>query len=406
MSANDLVIVAARRTPIGRFLGSLAGQTGVDLGLTAAQAALADLRAQGLTELPNPRVVFGSARPAGTGPNPARQLAVRAGLGHGVVASTVNMACASGMEAVAQGARLLLADEARAVLVGGMEAMSRVPFLLDRMRTGYRLGHAPVDDGMYRDGFLCPLSGKIMGETAETLAREYAISRQEQDAFALESQERAARALAEGRFRSEIAPVALTTKAGTQGFTLDEHARADTTPASLAKLPPVFAADGSVTAGNSSGITDGAAALILMRRIEAEAHGLDVLAVLRAWRSAGVDPARMGIGPVPVVRALVEADGLPLDRYDLVELNEAFAAQVIACDRELHFDRARLNVNGGAIALGHPVGASGARILVTLIHELRRRGGGRGLATLCVSGGMGLAMSIEVSPSSIGVRPA
>ena len=395
MSANDqIVVTAARRTPIGRFLGGLAHLSGPELGTHAARAVLGDLAASGVTTLPHPRVVLGSARQAGAGPNPARQVAVRAGLGDTTVASTINMACASGLEAIAQGARLLRAGEAESVLVGGMESMSRVPFLLDRMRTGYRLGHAKVEDAMYRDGFACPLAEQLMGETAETLATRYEISRDEQDAYALESQLRASRAQGDGRFKSEI--VSLPGAGKSAGvIDTDEHVRGDTTMASLAKLPPVFSPIGTVTAGNASGITDGAAALVLMSRGTARRLGAPILARVRGWASAGVDPKIMGIGPVPAVRELLGRESLSLDLIDLIELNEAFAAQVLAVDRELRFDRARMNVNGGAIALGHPIGASGARIAVTLLHEMARRRARLGLATLCVSGGMGLALLFE-----------
>lgn len=397
--ADAIAVVAARRTPIGRFLGGLSGYSGPELGGFAVRAVMDDLRAAGIDSLPNPRVVLGSARQAGAGPNPARQVAVRAGLGETTVAHTVNMACASGLEAIAQGARLLALGEADSVVAGGMESMSRVPFLLDRMRNGYRLGHAKVEDAMYRDGFLCPLAEQLMGETAETLAAQYSISRTEQDAFALESQQRAARAQSEGRFDAELIAVPSSLK-GQGAVNSDEHVRGDTTPESLAKLPPVFSPSGCVTAGNASGITDGAAAVVLMRTETAQRLGAPVLATIRAWHSAGVDPKVMGIGPVPAVRELLEREAAAgrdakLESIDLIELNEAFAAQVLAVDRELKFDRAKLNVNGGAIALGHPIGASGARIVVTLLHEMRRKGAHLGLATLCVSGGMGHAMLLE-----------
>ncbi|MFN8549307.1 MAG: thiolase family protein [Candidatus Eisenbacteria bacterium] len=398
-SAGSIVVVAARRTPIGRFLGGLSGFSGPELGAFAVRAVLDDLRAVGVDRLPDPRVVLGSARQAGAGPNPARQVAVRAGLDESTVALTINMACASGLEAIAQAARLLASGEAESVVAGGMESMSRVPFLLDRMRNGYRLGHAKVEDAMYRDGFLCPLAEQLMGETAETLAAQYAISRSEQDAYALESQTRATRAQAAGRFDAELVAVPSSHK-GKPAVTADEHVRGDTTLESLAKLPPVFSADGCVTAGNASGITDGAAALVLMRGETARRLGAPVLATLDGWHSAGVDPRVMGIGPVPAVRELLArkaaagGDG-SLRSIDLVELNEAFAAQVLAVDRELAFDREKLNVNGGAIALGHPIGASGARIVVTLLHEMIKRDARRGLATLCVSGGMGHAMLFQ-----------
>lgn len=406
--ADPVVVVAARRTPIGRFLGSLAPLSAVDLGVAAARAVLfagAPVTSGRHAEderLPVDRVVFGCARQAGAGPNPARQIALGAGLDPSVVAHTVNMACASGLEAVVQGARLIQLGESDWTLVGGTESMSRIPFLLDRFRTGYRLGNAAVVDAMYRDGYHCPLAGQLMGETAETLARRYEISRAEQDAFALRSQQRAARAQAEGRFRDEIVPVPISaggrgkaTSQDPQVLDHDEHVRGETTLSDLGKLPPVFAPDGTVTAGNASGITDGAAALVLTRASLARERGLPIAARIVLWSSAGVDPKVMGISPVPAISGLLRSSGLSLDEIDLVELNEAFAAQVLAVDRELGLDPERMNSNGGAIALGHPTGCSGARIVVTLLHEMRRRNARRGLAALCVSGGLGLAALFE-----------
>jgi acetyl-CoA C-acetyltransferase len=394
LNDDAIVVVSARRTPIGKFLGGLAELSGPDLGVAAVRAAISDV---GGTP-PISHVFLGSARQAGAGPNPARQVAVRAGLGDATLAVTVNMACASGMEAIANGVRVLRTQEADWVVAGGMESMSRVPFLAERFRTGYRMGDAELVDAMYRDGFNCPLAGQVMGETAETLARQYTISRSEQDQFAKESQDRAAGALATDRFASELASVEAVPGARPRtpvALRADEHPRAGTTLRDLAKLPAVFARDGTVTAGNSSGITDGAAALVLTRAQDAARAGIEPLARLVDFAAAGVDPKVMGIGPVPAVRALLRRTGRTLDTIDLIELNEAFAAQVIAVDRELRLDRARLNVNGGAIALGHPIGASGARICVTLIQEMIRRGARRGLATLCVSGGMGHAMLFE-----------
>ncbi|MCA9284447.1 MAG: thiolase family protein [Phycisphaerales bacterium] len=385
-----MVIVSARRTPIGRFLGSLRDHTAPELGMVAARAALEGAP----RNLSNLRVVLGCARQAGTGPNPARQVALGAGLGHETVAATLNMACASGMESIATGARLLTLGEVDWVLAGGMESMSRVPFLADRFRTGYRLGHAELADGMYKDGFFCPLAEQVMGETAETLAKQYRIPRAEQDELARQSQEKAAHAWATHAFGGELASVPPKNKKG-DAFERDEHLRPGTTLADLAKLPTVFERDGTVTAGNSSGITDGAAALLVTRASVAKAAGVTPLARLVGYAVAGVDPKVMGIGPVPAVRSLLERLGMTLGDMDLIEVNEAFAAQVLAVERELRFDRTRLNVNGGAIALGHPIGATGARIVVTLLHEMIRRDVGRGLATLCVSGGMGHAMVIE-----------
>lgn len=373
---RTVAVVSARRTPIGRYLGSLMDVPAVELGAVAARAALADAGSPRIDE-----VIFGHARQAGNGPNPARQVLRRAGLADDVPAFTVNKACASSLKALTLGALTIASGEADAVLVGGIEAMSRTPYFLDRARTGYRLGHGELVDGMYRDGFLCPLCGQVMGDTAENLAVQYKIPREEQDRYAVESQQRCERARKAGRFADEIAPVG---KVAT-----DEHARDGVTIESIAKLPPVFRKDGTVHAGNSSGITDGGAALVLMA--EEKLDGRTPLARITGWKSAGVDPSVMGIGPVPAIRKL----GRPLSEFDLVEINEAFAAQVIACDRELHFDWTRTNVNGGAISLGHPIGATGARIVVTLLHEMKRRGAKRGLATLCVSGGLGMAVEFS-----------
>ncbi|MEZ4651736.1 MAG: thiolase family protein [Candidatus Eisenbacteria bacterium] len=388
---DPIVVVSALRTPIGRFFGALSGHTGVELGTLVVRKLL-----DGLGERATPtRVLLGSARQAGTRPNPARQVAIRAGLPETTIASTINMACASGLEAIADGARRILTGEAEFVVAGGIESMTRVPYLLDRARTGYRLGHGEVIDAMYRDGFDCPLAEQLMGETAETLANQYDISRAEQDQFALASQERAVHARDTGRFDDELVVVPNAKNPSDVALARDEHPRPGTSLESLAKLPPVFAKDGTITAGNASGITDGAAAVVLTTRSRAKALGLGVLATLRAYEVAGVDPRVMGIGPVPAVRTLLGKESLTLEEIDLVELNEAFAAQVIACDRELGFDRDRLNVNGGAIALGHPIGCTGARITVSLLHEMRRRDVRLGLSTLCVSGGLGMAMLFE-----------
>jgi acetyl-CoA C-acetyltransferase len=385
-------ILSAVRTPIGKYGGSLRDFSAPDLGVMAAQAALqrAGVAADEVEE-----AIFGNARQAGNAPNPARQIAVRAGIPERVPAYTVNQACASGMKALVLGFQEILLGHAEVVLVGGTEAMSRVPYYVEGARWGARLGHQKLVDGMYQDGFLCPLSKMIMGETAELLAREYKIPRDEQDAYALTSQQRAQRAIESGRFKDEIVPVTVKTKKGEELFTTDEHPRFDSTAEALAKLPPVFSSSGTVTAGNSSGITDAAAALVLVSEERANRAGQKPLARVVDYASAGVDPRLMGIGPVPAVEKLLKKTGKRLDDYELVELNEAFAAQVLACDRELHFDRERLNVNGGAIALGHPIGCTGARITVTLLHEMLKRGVRRGLATLCVSGGMGMALEVE-----------
>jgi acetyl-CoA C-acetyltransferase len=390
---TDIVLAAPVRTPIGRFGGTLAPVPASELGGAAARESL---RRAGIDASVVGYTVFGNARQAGGGPNPARQVGRHAGLPDSAPAFTVNMACASGLQAIVSAAQAVRDGEADVVLAGGTESMSRVPYLLERARWGYRLGHGELTDGMYRDGFLCPLSGRIMGETAETLAERDGISREEQDAYAAESQRRCEAARASGRFRDETIAVEVPGGRGEAArLDADEHPRDGVTAASLARLPAVFKKDGTVSAGNSSGITDGAAAMLVMSSDTARRLGVEPWARLAGFATAGVDPAIMGIGPVPAVRRLEQRTRVALDAIDLIELNEAFAAQVLACDRELRFDRERLNVNGGAIALGHPIGASGARIVVTLLHEMRRREARRGLATLCVSGGMGFAMLLE-----------
>lgn len=391
MDRNAIVIVAATRTPIGRFLGGLSSVSAVDLGVVAVKAVL---QRAGLPAADVDQVIFGMARQAGSGPNPARQIQIHAGVPETATALTVNQACASGLRAVMLAAAEVRAG-ARAVVAGGAESMSRIPFLLPQMRTGYRLGHAPVLDGNFKDGFDCPLAGTPMGATAETLAERYEISREVQDAFALESQRKAGTAQQAGRFRDEIAPVTVAGRKGDVSVDTDEHLRPETTLAELARLPTVFKKGGTVHAGNSSGITDGAAALLVTSAGFAADRKLPVLARLVDATLAGVDPRVMGLGPVPATKTLLDRTRLKLADIDLVELNEAFAAQVIACDRELSIDPARLNVNGGSIALGHPIGCTGARIVVTLLHEMGRRGARRGLATLCVSGGMGIAALFE-----------
>jgi acetyl-CoA C-acetyltransferase len=390
---REVVIAGAVRTPIGKFGGALSGLSTAQLGSAAASEAL---RRAGLAPTQVEETVFGCARQAGGGPNVARQVSYRAGIPPEVPAFTVNMACASGLKAVDLAWRAIRDGDAEVVLAGGVESMSRVPYLLTGARWGYRMGDQSVVDAMYQDGFFCPLAEQLMGETAERLAADYQISREEQDAFALRSQERAGRALREGRFEAEIVRVQVPGRKGEDEVRQDEHPRPETTGESLAKLAPVFTDNGgSVTAGNSSGITDGAAAMVLLSPERAAALGVRAMARILGVASAGVEPRRMGIGVVPAVRRLLERLRMGLDGFDLVEVNEAFAAQVLACDRELRFDSGRLNVNGGAIALGHPIGATGARITVTLLHEMARRRAHRGLATLCVSGGMGLAAAFE-----------
>jgi acetyl-CoA C-acetyltransferase len=392
---RDVVVAGAVRTPIGRFGGALSALTPAQLGATAAREAL---RRAGVAPTQVDDVLFGCARQAGAGPNVARQVAWRAGVPQEVPAATLNMACASSLKAIDLAFRAVRDGDAQVVLAGGVESMSRVPYLLTGARWGYRMGDQPLVDAMYQDGFLCPLSEMMMGETAERLAAEYRVGREEQDAFALRSQQRAGRAQAEGRFDAEIVPVRVPPKKGEEEMRRDEHLRPETTAATLAKLPPVFKTEGgTVTAGNSSGITDGAAAMVVMSAERAAELGVKPMARVVGLASAGVDPRVMGIGVVPAVRRLLEKCSLRLQDFDLVELNEAFAAQVIACDRELRLDPERLNVNGGAIALGHPIGATGARLVVSLLHEMARRRARRGLATLCVSGGMGMAAAFEAA---------
>jgi acetyl-CoA C-acetyltransferase len=390
---RNVYLTGSVRTPIGRFGGALTSWSAADMGAAVAAESLrrARLAPEGIQES-----IWGSARQAGGGPNVGRQITYRAGVPETVPAFTVNQACGSGLKAIILGAQEIMLGRVRAVLAGGTESMSRVPYYAEGARWGARLGNVELVDGMYRDGFNDPLSGLVMGETAENLARRYEISREEQDEYALRSQQRAEAAIESGRFGEEILPLEIKGRKGeTIRFARDEHFRAGTTIEALAKLAPVFSKDGTVTAGNSSGITDGAAALVLMSEEALTESGAEAEARLVDYEIAGVAPEIMGIGPVPAVRALLERQHLRLDDVDLIELNEAFAAQVIACDRELGFDAERLNVNGGAIALGHPIGCTGVRITTTLLHEMKKRKAQRGLATLCVSGGMGLALLFE-----------
>jgi acetyl-CoA C-acetyltransferase len=388
----DVYILSAVRTPIGKFGGSLASMTAADMGVVAAKAAI---ERAGVEPAQVEETIFGNGRQAGGGPNPARQISIRSGVPQEVPAYTVNKACASGLKSVALAYQEITIGNLDCALAGGTESMSRLPYYLDGARWGYRLGNQELVDGMYRDGFFCPMAKMVMGETAEVLAEQYKISRNEQDEFALTSQTRAATAMAAGRFQNELVPVTLESKKGTTIFNRDEHPFADASLEKLGKLSPVFSKNGTITAGNSSGITDGAAAMVLAGETFVRRHNLKPLARILAVTSAGVDPRIMGIGPVPALRKMAQKHNLQLADFDLVELNEAFAAQVLACDRELHFDRDTLNVNGGAIALGHPIGCTGTRITVTLLHELRRRKLKSGLASLCVSGGMGMALALE-----------
>lgn len=399
VAGSDVFVVGAARTPIGRYGGTLKSVHPAQLGAVAARAAL---ERAGLSGSDVDEVFIGHGRQAGSGPNPGRQVAVRAGVPVEAPAQTINQACASSLSAVALGAQAIELGQSSVVLSGGVESMSRMPYLLDSddARWGHRMGDFALVDAMYRDGFFCPISNLIMGQTAEVLARQYGITRDASDAFALESQRKAEAATAAGRFADEIAPIAIDGRKGeTVLFATDEHPRAGTTIEGLAKLPLVFpkvdGEPGIITAGTSSGITDGGAAVVLAGGDAVRARGLEPLARIIGWATAGVDPRIMGIGPVPAVRALLDKTGMSLEAFDLIELNEAFAPQVLAVVRDLSMDEARLNVNGGAIALGHPIGATGARILVTLLYEMARRRAKRGLATLCVSGGLGMALAVE-----------
>jgi acetyl-CoA C-acetyltransferase len=381
---EDIFLIAALRTPIGKFGGALASLTAAQLGTLSAKATLAR---SGIDPNVVDEAIFGNARQAGVGPNVARQVAIKSGLRHETPAYTVNQACGSGLRAIMNAADQIRLGHAQVVLAGGTESMSNTPYLMPRARWGVKMGHQELVDGMYRDGFMCPLADEMMGATAETLADRYGISREEQDRYAMESQQKAGRAYAEDRFANEIVPL--------EKLDRDEHPRFDTDLGSLAKLPPVFRKNGTVHAGNSSGVTDGASSMLVASADAVRAHNLTPMARIVGYAQAGVDPKIMGIGPVPATRKLLEKTGKSLDDIDLIELNEAFAAQVIACDRELHLDPAKLNVHGGAIALGHPIGCTGARITTTLLHALHSRDQRLGLATLCISGGMGLSILVE-----------
>lgn len=389
---KNVYVAGAVRTPIGKFGGTLASWSAADLGVAVAKESL---RRAGIAPDQIAESLWGCARQAGGGPNVARQVTYRAGVPETIPAFTVNQACGSGLKAIILAAQEIMLGRAGAVLAGGTESMSRVPYFAEGARWGMRMGNMQLVDGMYRDGFNDPLSGLVMGETAENLARQYEIPRVEQDEFALRSQQRAHAAIESGRFNDEVMALEVEGRKGKTTFDRDEHYRAGTTLQDLAKLPPVFSKDGTVTAGNSSGITDGAAALVVMSEEAVKQSGATPQARIVDYEITGVAPEIMGIGPVPAVRALLARQNLTIDQIDLIELNEAFAAQVIACDRDLGFPADRLNVNGGAIALGHPIGCTGVRITTTLLYEMQKREAKLGLATLCVSGGMGLALLLE-----------
>lgn len=390
---KPIYIAGATRSAIGKFGGSLKDLTLPEYAAPVVKEALR--RANVLPEQVD-ELIFGNARQAGGGPNIGRQVAFRAGIPVTSPAYTVNQACASGLKSIILASQEIALGQAECIVAGGGETMSRLPYYVESARWGSRLGHTQLVDGMYRDGFLCPLSGMIMGETAEKLAQELNISRREQDEFALESQEKGAKAIASGVFKDEIFPIEIKDRKGNSvAFTLDEHARSKTVIEDLDKLPPVFSKTGTVTAGNASGITDGAAALVVMSEEMLKKTNAQAQARIVDYSIVGVEPSIMGIGPVPAVQKILARNKISLEDIDLVELNEAFAAQVLACLRDLPIDKDRLNVNGGSISLGHPIGCTGTRIVVTLLHEMARRKSRLGLATLCVSGGMGVALLLE-----------
>ena len=390
---ESVVILSAVRTPVGRFGGSFKDTNAVSLGIAASKEAL---KRAGITADQVDEVIFGQARQAGNGPNPARQILYRTGIPEEKTAFTVNKACASGIKAISLGYQSLLLDENKVVLAGGIENMSQIPFLLDRARWGYRLGNGMLIDAMYKDGLFCPLAEMIMGETAEILAEKFHITRDEQDEYALESQRKAKKAMEEGRFADEIVPVTVKDSKGKEVLvTEDEHPRPDTTLEKLAKLPPVFKKGGTVTAGNSSGLTDGAAALVLTTASWAKEKGLNPMAEILGVASGAVDPREMGMGPVPATLKLLKIKEINLDDIDLVEINEAFAAQVLAVEKKLKWDTNIRNIKGGAIALGHPIGCTGAKITVTLLHSLSQENKELGFATLCVSGGQGMSLLVK-----------
>lgn len=393
LTLKDVVIVSAVRTGIGSFAGSLKDISAPKLGAIVIKEALkrADVQADQVDE-----VIMGNVLQAGLGQNPARQATIFANLPQETSAMTINKVCGSGLKAVHLATQAIMVGDADIVVAGGFENMSQAPYLLKNARDGYRMGDQKVVDSMINDGLWCAFNDYHMGVTAENLCDQYGITREEQDEFSARSQQRATAAIEAGKFKDEIVPVEIPQRKGEPViFDTDEYVKAGTTAEKLGKLRPAFRKDGSVTAGNASGINDGAAAFVLMSREKAESLGLKPLVVIRGNASAGVDPSIMGIGPVQAVKKVLEKTGLGLSDINLIEANEAFAAQSLAVDRELQFNKDILNVNGGAIALGHPIGASGARILVSLIHELKRRGDRYGLATLCIGGGQGVATIIE-----------
>lgn len=390
---KEVVIAAAARTPIGTFGGTLRDIPAVELGKVAVKEAL---QRAGLLPEQVEEVILGNVLMAGQGQNPARQVLIQAGIPKEVPATTINKVCASGLKSVMMAAQAIKAGDADIIVAGGIESMSQAPFYVPGARWGYRMNDGVLVDGMIYDGLLDIFNRYHMGVTAENVAERFGVSRQDQDAFALASQQKAAQAIREGKFREEIVPVNIPQKKGAPlVFDTDEHPRPNTTWEALAALKPVFKKDGTVTAGNASGINDGGAALVVMSMDKAKALGINPLARIVAYATAGVAPEIMGTGPIPATQKALAKAGLQVKDLDLIEANEAFAAQAVYVNRVMGWDLEKVNVNGGAIALGHPIGASGARILITLIYELRRRKGRYGLATLCVGGGMGAAMIVE-----------
>ncbi|UXY52265.1 acetyl-CoA C-acetyltransferase [Pseudomonas tohonis] len=390
---QDVVIVAATRTAVGSFQGSLANIPAPELGSAVIRQLLAQT---GLDGAQVDEVILGQVLTAGSGQNPARQAAILAGLPHAVPAMTLNKVCGSGLKALHLAAQAIRCGDAEVIIAGGQESMSLAPYVMPGARTGLRMGHAKLVDTMIQDGLWDAFNDYHMGITAENLVEKYGISREAQDAFAAASQQKACAAIEGGRFKDEITPILIPQKKGDPiAFATDEQPRAGTTAESLAKLKPAFKRDGSVTAGNASSLNDGAAAVLLMSAEKAKALGLPVLARIAAYANAGVDPAIMGIGPVSATRRCLEKAGWNLGELDLIEANEAFAAQALSVGQELGWDADKVNVNGGAIAIGHPIGASGCRVLVTLLHEMIKRDAKKGLATLCIGGGQGVALAIE-----------
>jgi len=389
---NDVVITGALRTAVGKFNGSLATVAAADLGAQVIKALLAST---GVEPDQVSEVILGQVLTAGTGQNPARQALIRAGIPDRVPAMTVGKVCGSGMKATHLAAQAIRCGDADIVIAGGQENMSASPHVLPGSRDGFRMGDAKLIDTMIMDGLWDAYNHYHMGTTAENVAQKYGISRADQDEFAARSQQKAEAAQKAGRFKDEIAPVEIVSRKGTITFDADEYLRYGTTAESLGKLKPAFSRDGTVTAGNASGINDGAAAVMMMTARTATRLGLTPLARIKAYSSVGVDPKTMGMGPVPASKLCLDKAGWAPDELDLMEINEAFAAQAIAVNRQMEWDTEKINVNGGAIALGHPIGASGCRILVTLLHEMIRRDAKKGLASLCIGGGMGVAMAIE-----------